>query len=110
MARALHEPIPLRESSILGDFEESFTLAHVYGDLTQSPVLLKRLSPTEWFLADHAVQLLAGAGSSAGAAVSFGGGVSDFFIAGVVDTSTLVSFVAALRTPTAGGATTPTRI
>lgn len=44
-------------------------------------VELRRLtSAPRWPVA---VQLLAGAGSSAGAAVSFGGGVSDFFIAGV---------------------------
>ena len=42
---------------------------------------LRRLSKAgEW---PTLVKLLAGAGSSAGAAVSFGGGVGDFFIAGV---------------------------
>jgi len=58
--QTLYEPLPLRSSTVLGDFEEAFTLARLYGDLSASPTKCNRLSDTEWFLADHAVMGVVG--------------------------------------------------
>lgn len=55
----LYESLPLRTSRMLGDFADDFALPHRLGDLRSSRFLLKKLSDTEWFVADHAMQVTA---------------------------------------------------
>jgi hypothetical protein len=49
----LWEPLPLRTSAMLGNFAESFVLAHRFGDLTSGRFKLRRLDDTTYFVADH---------------------------------------------------------
>jgi hypothetical protein len=53
----LSENVPLRSSSVLGDFAEDFPLAHRYGDLTKASFKLGRLTSTKFFAADHPMDI-----------------------------------------------------
>lgn len=53
----LYESLPLRTSRMLGDFSDDFVLSHRIGDLRGTRFLLKKLTETEWFAADHAMEM-----------------------------------------------------
>lgn len=55
----LYESLPLRTSRMLGDFADDFALPHRLGDMRSSRFLLRKLSDTEWFAADHAMEVTA---------------------------------------------------
>lgn len=57
MNRLLSELLPLRTTAILGDFAEAKVLPHRFGDLRRTRFPLIKLSPTNWFAADHAMRI-----------------------------------------------------
>lgn len=57
MRLLLSEILPLRRTSALGDFSEDVALPEVFGDLTDAPFPLIRLSPTRYFAADHPMEV-----------------------------------------------------
>lgn len=59
MSLLLSENLPLRTSAMLGvSFSEAKVLPVRYGDLSQSPCALIKLSETEYFVSDHASKVL----------------------------------------------------
>lgn len=57
MRLLLSEVLPLRTTRMLGDFADDRVLPHRLGDLRETRFSLVRLSDTEWFAADHAMQV-----------------------------------------------------
>lgn len=53
----LSENVPLRTTRALGDFAESTPLPQRFGDLTQAPFKLIRLSDTKFLAADHPMEV-----------------------------------------------------
>lgn len=53
MSLLLSEILPLRTTKALGDYAEDVPLPWIFGDLTEAPFPLIRLSPTRYFAADH---------------------------------------------------------
>lgn len=57
MRLLLSEILPLRSTRMLGDFATDAPLAHRYGDLTTAPFPLLRITDTEFFAADHPMEI-----------------------------------------------------
>lgn len=57
MRLLLFEDVPLRTTRILGDFAEDTPLPHRLGNLTDARFKLIRLSDTEFFAADHPMEI-----------------------------------------------------
>lgn len=55
----MSDPLPLRTADALGAFSQSIQLPHRIGDLTNSPFTLLKLNPTDYFAADHPMQITA---------------------------------------------------
>jgi hypothetical protein len=53
----LSEPLPLRTTRMLGDYAVDAVLAHRWGDLTRARFNLLQLTPTQWFAADHPMEI-----------------------------------------------------
>lgn len=59
MRLLLSESLPLRTTRMLGDFADDRVLSHRLGDLRDTRFHLVKLSDTEWFAADHEMQITA---------------------------------------------------
>ncbi len=53
----MHEMLPLRTTRMLGDFASDEVLPHRLGDLRSTRFPLLKLTDTDWFAADHAMEV-----------------------------------------------------